>query len=181
MINGATAFIANMMTASVTAVDLATEAVVKTFSVDPGPHSLAVNAAKNQLLVLAERTGTLDLVDLNSYKVTSRVNAGDSERQGSWVLPLGTAITPKTASAGSSCLLKITGTNLRSVKDIEFHMAGYGSGMGGGMMGGGPGQGVASEEANIRVSNVQANADGTQLMAYSIFTVTSAAVVVPAP
>ena len=64
---GNTVYIANQMTASVTAVDLASGAAVKTFTVDPGPMSVAMNAAKNQLLVLAEGTGTLDVVDLGSY------------------------------------------------------------------------------------------------------------------
>jgi len=163
--NGNTAFIANMMTASVTAVDLAAGKVVKTFPVDPGPRALAVNTAKNQLLVLAEGTGTLDVVDLSSYGITTRVNAADTERQGNWTLPLVSAMNPNTAAAGSTFSLAITGSHLQAVKDIEFHIAGYGSGMGGGMMGGGPSQGMGSEDTNIKVSNVQAKADGTQVTA----------------
>ena len=163
--NGSNAFIANMMTASVTAVDLTAGKVVKTFPVDPGPRALALNAAKNQLLVLAEGTGTLDVVDLSSFGITSRMNAGDTESQGNWTLPLISSITPTAASAGSSFTLTITGTNLQTVNDLEFHIAGYGGGMGGGMMGVGPSQGTGSEDANIRVSNVRVNASGTQVTA----------------
>ena len=163
--NGNLAFIANMMTASVTVVDLAGGKVVKTFPVDPGPRALAVNTAKNQLLVLAEGTGTLDVVDLSSYGITTRVNAADTERQSNWTLPLVSAMNPNTAAAGSTFTLVITGANLQAVKDIEFHIAGYGSGMGGGMMGGGPSQGMGSEDTNINVSSVKPNANGTQVTA----------------
>jgi uncharacterized protein (TIGR03437 family) len=169
--NGSLAFIANMMTASVTAVDLAAGQVIKTFPVDPGPRALAVNAAKNQLLVLAEGTGTLDVVDLSSYAIAARLNAGDTERVGNWTLPLISSVTPNAAAPDSSFTLTIAGANLQAVKDIEFHIAGYGSGMGGGMGGGmmgggGSGLGIGSEDPNIKVSNVQANAAGTQVTAW---------------
>ncbi|MBI3278927.1 MAG: hypothetical protein HYZ57_03685 [Acidobacteria bacterium] len=108
------------MTASITVVDVPAGKVVKTFAVDPGPRALAVDTGRNQLFVLAEGTGTLDVVDLNSYGVTARINAGDTERQGNWVLPLITSMTPNTAAAGSTFTLTITGTNLQSVKDLEF-------------------------------------------------------------
>ncbi|MBI3694162.1 MAG: hypothetical protein HY238_04900, partial [Acidobacteria bacterium] len=76
--NNGLAFIASQMTAEVTVVDTVAGKVVKTFSVDPGPRSLAVNPAKNQLVVLAEGTGTLDVVDLNSYGIKDRLNAGET-------------------------------------------------------------------------------------------------------
>jgi YVTN family beta-propeller protein len=164
-INGNVAFIANMMTASVTAVDLTAGKVLKTFQVDPGPRALAVDAAKNRLLVLAEGTGTLDVVDLSSYTITTRLNAADTERQGDWNLPLISSINPNTASVGSSFTLAITGANLQAVKGIEFYTAGAGSGMGGGgMMGGSYGQGPGGD-SNIQVSNIQVSADGTQVTA----------------
>lgn len=159
--NGNLAFIANQMTASVTVVDIAAATVIKTFPVDPGPRALAIDSARNRLLVLAEGTGTLDVVDLSSYGIIVRLNAADTERQGNWTLPLISSITPNTAAAGSSFTLAITGSNLQAVKDIEFHIAG----MGGGTMGGGPGQGMGSEDANIRVSSIQVNAGGDQVTA----------------
>ena len=161
--NGNLAFIANQMTASVTVVDLTAAKVIRTFPVDPGPRALAVYPAKNQLLVLAEGTGTLDVVDLSTYGIIARLNAADSERQDNWILPLIASITPNTATAGSSFTLAITGANLQAVQDIEFHLAGVG--MGGGMMGGGPGQGMGGEDANIKVSNIQVGADGTRVTA----------------
>jgi DNA-binding beta-propeller fold protein YncE len=135
--------------------------VVKTFPVDPGPMALAVNNAKNQLLVLAEGTGTLDIVDLASYGILTRINAGDTERQGQLTMPLISAITPSSASAGSTFTLTITGSGFQGIQSIEFILAG--TGMGGGMMGGGPGDGQA--DTNIKISNVQANSAGTQITA----------------
>jgi DNA-binding beta-propeller fold protein YncE len=149
------------MTASVTVADLASAAVVKTFPVDPGPMALAINTAKNQLLVLAEGTGTLDIVDLASYGILTRVNAADTERQGQFTMPLTSSITPSSASAGTTFTLTATGSGFQGIQGVEFILAG--SGMGGGMMGGGPGNGQA--DTNIKVSNVQANSAGTQITA----------------
>ncbi len=161
--NGNNAFIANMMTASVTVVDMAGGRVVKTFPVDPGPRAMAVNPAGNQLMVLAEGTGTLDTVDMSSYGIMSRMNGGDTERQGTWTLPLISAIAPNGAAVGSTFTLTITGTNLQSVTGIEFLNGGNGTG--GGMMGGGNGPGMGSQDGSMKVSNVQVNAAGTQLTA----------------
>ena len=150
------------MTSSVTVVDLAAGKVLKTFPVDPGPRALAVNAAKNQLLVLAEGTGTLDVVDLNSYARDSGSNAGETERQGTWVLPLISTVAPNTAAAGAAPFtLTITGSNFQEVNGLEFEISGMSGG--GGMMGGG-GMG-SSEDPNIKVSNVQVNSAGTQITA----------------
>jgi uncharacterized protein (TIGR03437 family) len=166
-VNGNTAYIANQMTASVTVVDLGTGSVVKTFAVDPGPMAVAVNPAKNQLLVLAEGTGTVDVVDLASYTITSRINAGDTERQGQFTMPLISSITPASAAAGSNFTLTVAGSGLQDVQAIEFLSSGsgMGSGMGGGMMGPGAGAGVGQPDPNIKVSNVVVNAAGTQITA----------------
>ena len=161
--NGSLAYIANLMTASVTVVDVAAAKVVKAFPVDPGPRALAVNSNKNQLLVLAEGTGTLDVVDLGSYSITARLNAGASERQGNWVLPLISSMLPNTATAGSTFTLTIAGSNFQGVKDLDFELTGMQSG--GGMMGGGMGSGMGTEDTNIKVSNVQVNSGGTQITA----------------
>jgi len=162
-LNGNTAYIANQMTASVTVVDLASAAVVKTFPVDPGPMALAVNAAKNQLLVLAEGTGTLDVVDLASYGILTRINAAETERQGQFTMPLISSVSPSSASAGSTFTVTITGSGFQGTQGIEFVLAG--TGMGGGMMGGGPGAGFGQADTNIKVSNIQANSAGTQITA----------------
>ena len=116
---------------------------------------------KGQLLVLAEGTGTLDMVDLSSYAITARLNAGDTQRVGTWPLPLISSIAPTTASIGTSFTLVINGSNFQAVKNIEFHLtAGV---AGGGMMGGGMGMG--DEDPNIKVSNIQLNSSGTQVAA----------------
>lgn len=133
------AFIANQMTASVTVADLNTNTVTNTFPVDPGPRALAVNAAANQLLVLSHGTGVLSIVDLTSFNIVSRANATDGDRDGNWVLPFITSISPNSAKAGlGPFTLTITGYSLQEVEEIEFHLMGTGSGMGfGGGMGGG--------------------------------------------
>lgn len=170
-VNNSVAYIANQMTASVTVVDVAAAKVVKTFAVDPGPRSLAIDAAKNQLLVLAEGSGTLDVVDLASGAITTRLNAADTERPDNWTLPVVSAIGPNSAAAGSSLSLVVRGANLQAVTDIEFHLpyfGGMGGGMGGNGMGGGGAMGGAGDsesDPNIKVSNVQINAAGTEITA----------------
>ncbi len=161
-INGTAVYVANQMTASVTAADLVSGSVLKTFPVDPGPIALAVVPAKNQLLVLAEGTGTLDVVDLSSYGIVTRINAGDTERDGQFTLPLISSITPDNASAGSTFALTIAGSGLEAVQAIQFLLTG--AGMGGGMMGGGPGA-TGQTDPNITVSHLQTNASGTQITA----------------
>jgi DNA-binding beta-propeller fold protein YncE len=162
-VNGNTAYIANQMTASVTIADLSSGSVVKTFPVDPGPMSLAVNSAKNQLIVLAEGTGTLDIVDLASYEIIARIDAGNTERQGQFTMPLISSISPTSAAPGSSFTLTITGSEFQGIQGIEFTLTG--PGVGGGMMGGGMGSGMGQEDANIKVSNIQVNSAGTQITA----------------
>jgi uncharacterized protein (TIGR03437 family) len=163
-INGGLGYVANQMTASLTVVDLAAGKVLKTFSVDPGPRAVSVNASKNQLLVLCEGTGTLDVVDLTSYTIVARLNAGATERQGEWTLPLISSLTPNTAAVGATFNLSITGSGFQGVNDLRFYLMGSGSG---GMMGGGmgSGMGMGSEDLNMKVSNVQVNAAGTQVTA----------------
>lgn len=164
---GNLAFIANQMTAGVTVVDTAAGTVVKTLSVDPGPRALMVNPAKNQLVVLAEGTGTLDVADLTSYAITARINAGDTDRQGQWNLAVVSSISPATAPVGSSFTLTISGSSFQQVKDIEFHLMGMqAGGMGPGGMGGGMGPGGGyGEDENVKVANVQVNSSGTQITA----------------
>ena len=158
--NGTLAFVADQMAATVAVVDLTAGSVVKTFPVDPGPRSLAVNAAMNQLVVLCQGTGTLDLVDLAAYTVTDRINATSGSTSGTWTLPAITSITPNTAKIGSSFTLTISGSNLQGITDVEFRASG--SGMGGGMMGGGM---AAGDDSNIKVTNINVNTAGTQVTA----------------
>ncbi len=160
--NGALAFVADQMAANVAVIDLNAGSVVRTIPVDPGPRSLAVNTANNQLLVLCQGTGTLDLVDLSTYALTGRINATSGSTSGSWTLPTIASIAPNTATIGSGFTLTINGSNFQGITDVEFRASG--SGMGGGMMGGGMGGGTASgNDPNIQVSNINVNAAGTQI------------------
>jgi uncharacterized protein (TIGR03437 family) len=163
VVNAATAYIANQMTASVTVADLASGTVTKTFPVDPGPIALAVNSAMNQLIVLAEGTGTLDVVDLASYGIIARSDAGSTERQGQITMPSVSSISPTSAAPGSNFTLTITGSGFQGVQGIEFTLTGTGSS--GGMMSGGMGNGMGQEDSNIKVSNVQVNSAETQITA----------------
>ena len=163
--NGSLAFITDQMTATVGVMDLNAGSIVRTFAVDPGPRSLAVNAAANQLLVLCQGTGTLDLVDLTTFAIADRINVTSGSTNGKWVLPSIASVTPLTARIGSSFTLTIGGSNFRGITDVEFRAAGPGSGgvvMGGGMMGGGMPTG---DDSTIRVTNVNVNAAGTQVTA----------------
>ena len=167
-IDGGRAFIANQMTASVTELDLMEGKIMNTFDVDPGPIALCINPTGNQLMVLAEGTGTLDVVDVPTYGIMMRLNAADTERQGTWELPWISSITPNTAAAGSSFTLTINGSNLQDVTSVAFEITGFAGGSGsgmGGMMGGGSGQGMGSEDANVKVSNMQISGDGTRITA----------------
>ncbi len=161
--NGSLAFVADQMAASVAVVDLNAGSVVKTFAVDPGPRSLAVNAAKNQMLVLCQGTGTLDIVDLGSYAVTDRINATSGKSDDSWTLAAITSITPGTAKVGSSFTLTINGSNLQGVTDVEFR--GASSMMGGGTAGGMSGGMSGGDDPNIKVTNIKTNTAGTQVTA----------------
>lgn len=162
-INGNSIYIANQMTASVTVADITSGSVIKTFTVDPGPMAVAVNAANNQLLVLAEGTGTLDVVGLGSFGILSRINAGSTDRQGEFTMPLVTSITPSSAAAGSTFILTISGSGFQGAQGIELTLTA--AGMGGGMMGGGGGGRMGQQDPNITMSNFQVNSAGTQITA----------------
>ncbi|MDE3199107.1 MAG: hypothetical protein KGN84_22345 [Acidobacteriota bacterium] len=157
--NGNFAYVTDQTTASVSAIDLNAGQVVKTFAVDPGPRSLAVDSARNRLLVLAQGTGTLDVVDLASYTIITRIDAGAGERQGAWALPSILSVTPATAGVGSTFTLTLAGSNLEGIQGIQFH---YANGSAGTM---GSGMGMGYQDQNIQVSNLQVNEAGTQVRA----------------
>lgn len=165
--HGNLAYIAFFLSANVAVYDLSAGKMVKTFSVDPGPRALSVNAPKNELLVLAEGTGTLDVVDLNSYTVTARFDAGATEREDTWIFPVITAVTPNSAAAGATVPLTITGMNLQGVTDLKFVASFMG-------VGEDHGPGMNNGNANFKVSDVQVSPDGTQLTA-TVQVLTSAA------
>jgi hypothetical protein len=162
-LDGNNIYIANQMTASVTVADLASESVLKTFPVDPGPVALAAIPGENQLLILAEGTGTVDVADLATSSVVARMNAGDTERQGQFTMPVISSITPATASVGATFTLTIAGADFQTVHDVKFLLSAAGGMMGGGM--GGMGGGMGQEDTNIKVSNVQVNPSGTEITA----------------
>jgi YVTN family beta-propeller protein len=159
-VSGNYAFVANQMSSSVTLVDLSTGKPGQTFGVDPGPCALAVWADKGLLLVLSSGTNTIDLVNMTTGAITSRLNAGETSRQdGKWTLPAVTAMTPNTAAVGSAAFtMTLTGSNLQGVKDLEFHQIGMNAGTG-------MGKGKHGEDDNIQVSKVTVNSDGTQITA----------------
>jgi uncharacterized protein (TIGR03437 family) len=100
--NGNIGYLGNQMNASVSVVDLSAGSVIKVFSVDHGPRSLAFNSAANQILVLCQGTGTLDVVDAGSFAVTTRINATSGSVSETWNLSTITSIAPTSAKAGTS-------------------------------------------------------------------------------
>jgi hypothetical protein len=78
-------------------------------------------------------------------------------------MPLISSVTPSSASAGSTFTMTITGSGFQGIQNIEVVLSG--TNMGGGTMGAGPGSGLGQADANIKVSNVQANSAGTQITA----------------
>lgn len=153
---GNLAYIANQMSASVTVVDLSGPTVLRTFPVDPGPRWMALNAAGTQLYVLAEGTGTLDVVDTATGKILTRINATEGNRPGPWTLPVLTSVTPNTAAVGATVPVTLTGFNLQAVTGIQFYkMTGMMGGMGN----------SRTADTNIVVSAVTPSSDGTTLTA----------------
>jgi YVTN family beta-propeller protein len=151
-INGNTAYITNQMTSSVSMVDIVTAKVVRTFQVDVGPRDVAVDAAKNQLIVLCAGIGVIDVVDLGSYTVTGRIDAGLTKKEVTWSLPTVTSISPNKGAIGSTFTITITGMNLQDVKNLNFDFMGRA-------------RRLELEDPNIKVSNVQVKSDGAQVTA----------------
>ena len=150
-IRGSTAYIANQMTASVSVFDLATAKLVRTFPVDPGPRDLVVNAAKNQLIVLCAGTGTLDVVDLGTFSIVSRIDAGLAAHVITWPLPTVTGISPNRGAIGSTFTFTVSGMNLEDVTDLKFDFVRL--------------RRLAMEDTDIKVTNVVAKADGSAVTA----------------
>lgn len=156
--NGNLAFIAGQMNASIAVLDLRAGGVIKTFTVDPGPRSMAVDSGGNRLLVLCEGTGTIDVLDDGSYSLISRIDGTSGTAPGRWNLSTVALISPTSGVRGSTFALAINGTDLQHVTNVEFLM--NGDAMGSGMMGGDSGYGA---DPNTKVTNVQPNSAGTQV------------------
>ena len=189
-----TVYFANQAGGSVTAAPISVSGGNVTFtttmvSVDLGARALAVDTLDNLLLVTNEGSGTIVLVDLNTNKITGRINAvrsqdesedgqdDHSDREKAQNEPSLTSISPASASAGSTFTLTINGTNLTGADLVFFvdpsTLPGQGNGNGHGKgHGNGNGQGDDGEQghgpfgvsdANITASNITVNAAGTQL------------------
>jgi uncharacterized protein (TIGR03437 family) len=169
-VSGSTVYVAGQMTGAVLAVDLNSGSIIHSMTVDPGPVSLAVDTVSNSLLALSEGAGVLDVIDLGSYTITSRMNAVATERVGTFAMPLVSSISPISGAPGTTFTLTLSGVNLQGVTGLGFYL-GYGPGggmLGGGMMGGGMmGGGAVSgnQDSNIQVSNFQVSAGGDQITA----------------
>ena len=164
-VSGSTVYVAGQMTGSVVAADLNSGSIIHSMTVDPGPVSLAVDPAANSLLALSEGAGVIDVIDLGSYTIASRMNGVATERVGTFIMPLIYSISPTSGAPGTTFTLTASGVNLENVTGLGFYL-GYGSGggmMGGGMMGGGAVSG--NQDSNIQVSNFQVTSAGTQITA----------------
>ncbi len=150
-INGNIAYVANQMRATISVIDLATAKLIRTFPVDPGPRELAVNEAKNQLIVLCGGTGTIDVVDLGTFSVVSRIDAGLTAHEVIWPLPTITGISPNRAATGARFSFTVSGMNLTGVTGLKFDFVRP--------------RRLDVEDTNIKVSNVAAAADGRAVTA----------------
>jgi uncharacterized protein (TIGR03437 family) len=159
VVNGSAAYFANQMNAGVTALDLAAGTAAATYATDPGPVALALNSSGNQLLVLAEGTGTLDVLDLRSGAIVARYDAGQTESPGRFSVPVVSAITPAGGTAGSTVSLTLTGSNFQGLQTILFLAA---TGDPGGMMGQ-MGGAMVTQDPAISVSNLRVSPDGTRI------------------
>jgi YVTN family beta-propeller protein len=158
-VNGNTAYVANMMSANVTSMDLNTGAILNTTTTDPGPRSLAVEPQGNSMLVLAQGTQTVDMMNLTSaggMSMSSRMGATGGTLGPAYGMPAVTSVSPNSAKAGTTFSLTINGSNLSGVNNVDFEFTGS-SGMG-------PGQGPL-DDTDIKISSIQVNSSGTQLTA----------------
>ena len=146
---------------------------VTTIKVDLGARALAVDTQDKLLVVSNEGTGTLVLVDLTSGKVTTRINAvqtnlnGDdndddhSDRDAALNLPSILTLSPATGKAGTSFSLTITGKNLTGATGVLFvnpvaaESEGHGKGE----------SPKGANDTGFTVSNIAVSSDGTQVTA----------------
>ncbi|MCC6857767.1 MAG: hypothetical protein IT158_04365 [Bryobacterales bacterium] len=153
--DGNLAYVANLLNAGVTVIDVPNAKAVKMIPVDRTPRSLAVWQGRNQLVVLCRNGNVLDLVDMATYGVAPVYSGGGGPGGGGgggsfWTAPVVTTLSPHTGSPGSTFSMTINGANLQKTTGIVFDFAD------------GNTQGT---DANIKVSELKASADGRQLTA----------------
>ena len=165
---GTTAYFANQSGGSITIAPISVDGsgnvtfTTTKVKVDVGARALAVDTLDKLLLVTSEGSGDIVLVDLNTNQVVGRVNGVRSEHEmGGGSIdnhddhdqatngPAITGLSPSSASAGSTLTLTITGTNLTGATSIDFKPAGMGHG---------------SSGDDVKVSDIQVNAAGTQVI-----------------
>lgn len=170
-VNGVTAYFADQTGGSVTVAPIALLNGTFTFTpaqvkVDLGPRAVAVDTHDNLLVVANQGSGTLVLVDLTSNTVVGRINGVSSENESAnddhdnhndraaANLPVITSLAPAQASAGSTFVLTIVGSNLSGATGLSFLIPTPGAEQGRGML-----------DPGFTASNIQINAAGTQLTA----------------
>ncbi len=179
-IAGTTAYIANQAGGSISVLPLTITGTVTgtvgSITLDQGVRSLAIDVKDNLLLVVNESTGRIALVNLTSGQVVGRINAaiseageGDedsdnhSDHDKAPNLPQIKSISPFSSAAGTSLTLTIGGKNLTGASSITFvdqaSISSASNWLGKGA------EGVVTADAAFTVSNIQVNADGSQLTA----------------
>lgn len=158
-VSGNTAYIANMMSANVTSMNLGTGAIMNITTTDPGPRSLVIEPPGNSMLVLAQGTQTVVMMNLTGgggMSMSSRMSGTGGSPGAAYQMPVVASVSPNSAKAGTTFSLTLNGSNLSLVNNVDFEFAGS-SGMG-------PGQG-ALDDTDIKTSNIQVNSGGTQITA----------------
>ena len=180
--NASKLYLANQTGASVSIVPVnpatgAMTGAAVTVKVDLGARALAIDTKDNLLVVSNEGSGTLVLVDLNTDKVTARIDAvqtssaegdtgGDdhSDRQAAKNVPIVSKLSPSSAKAGSTFTLTITGKNLTGATSVIFLLLdkngnGNGEGEGHGKLK------SSQPDTAITTTNIKVSTDGTQVTA----------------
>lgn len=158
-INANTAYIANMMSASVVSMDVNSGTILNTATTDPGPRSLAMAPQGNSMFVLAQGTQTVNMMNLTGgggMVMGPRMGGTGGTPGPAYGMPLVTSVSPKSAKPGTTFTLTVSGSNLSGVNNVDFAFMGP-SGMG-------PGQGPR-DDTGITSSSIQVNSSGTQLTA----------------
>jgi uncharacterized protein (TIGR03437 family) len=143
-----------------------------------GARALAIDELDKLLLVTSQGSGNIVLIDLETNRIVDRINGvrsenegedddhdNDDDREHAANVPQVTSLTPATAKAGTSFSLTIKGTNLTGTTEVAFldpsNLPGNGNGRGRGNSGEhGP---AGQKDPAFTTSNIQVNADGTQV------------------
>jgi len=165
-------YVANQTGGSVSVfpINPASSVHVANIKVDMGPRALAIDTKDNLLVVSAEGSNTIVLVDLATNQVIGDISGTESssstgaapddhsDRGNAPNLPIVTKISPASGKAGFSLTLTITGKNLTGASSIVFVQPLNNESEQGKLA-------APQPDPAFTVSNLKVSADGTQITA----------------